>query len=213
MELNKSFDEILKSIEELFNKIGLPTEKIYRDSSNWDKLYDYSVEQTYHFLNSGLTKFVLDLDRENNFVVKIPFAGSYYGWKNECDDYRVNHCARELKDYEDLKDTEIGFLLVPTYFVGKVGELEIYIQPKVEPYSYDQHSASQESYQIAADMDYYECTADDEDTIAAFVESFGEEAEHILCLLDDFGVRDIHSGNFGYSDGKLLIFDYCGYQY
>ena len=213
MEFNKSFDEILKSVEELFDKIGLPTAKIYRGGSSWNKLYDYSEEQTYHFLNSGLTKFVLDLDRENNFVVKIPFAGTYHGWNDECSDYCVNHCARELEDYEDLKNTEIGFLLVPTYFVGEVGELEIYIQPKVEPYSYDQHSASKESYQIAADMDYYECTADDEDTIAAFVEKFGEEAEHILCLLDDFGVRDIHCGNFGYSDGKLLIFDYCGYQH
>ena len=213
MEFSKSFDEILKSVEELFNKISLPTVKIYRGDSNWNKLYDYSTEQTYYFLNIGLTKFVLDLDTENNFVIKIPFAGTYYSWNNEWNDYSVNHCARELEDYEHLKNTEIGFLLVPTYFVGKVGELEVYIQPKVEPYSYDQHSASEESYQIAEDMEYYECTAYDKDTIAAFIEEFGDETEHILSLLDDFGVRDIHSGNFGYSDGKLLIFDYCGYQY
>lgn len=213
MEFSKSFDQILKSVEELFDKIGLPTAKIYRGDSSWNKLYDYSEEQTYRFLNSGLTKFVLDLDGENDFVVKVPFAGVYNSYNNECSDYCVNHCARELEDYEDLKNTDIGFLLVPTYFVGKVGELEIYIQPKVEPYSYDQHSASEESYQIAADIEYCECTADDEDSIAAFVEAFGDEAEHILCLLDDMGIRDIHCGNFGYSNGKLLIFDYCGYQH
>ena len=94
MEFNKSCDEILKSVEELFDKIGLPTKKIYRGDSNWDKLYDYSEEQTYHLLNSGLTKFVLNLDRENNFVVKIPFAGVYYGYENEYEDYCRCHGRR-----------------------------------------------------------------------------------------------------------------------
>lgn len=211
MEFNKNFNEILNSVEELFNKIELPTVKIYRGDSNWNKLYDYFEEQTCHFLNSGLTKFVLDLDNKNNFIIKIPFAGTCYRGIDK-ESYCVNHCERELEYYNDFKNTEIGFLLVPTYFVGKVGELEIYIQPKVVPYSHSEHSASQHSYQIAADMEYYSCTADDDDAIAAFVENFNDEAEHILCKLDEFGIRDIHCGNFGYLNGKLLIFDYCGYH-
>lgn len=215
MEFSKSFDQILKSVENVFNKADVPTNKMYLGDDDWENLFDFCNNKRPNFLRSGLTKFVLDINEEDDFVIKIPFAGSYSFYRNQDEryqDYPVNHCKRELDDYNYLKDTEINFLFVPTYYVGKVGELEIYIQPKVEPYSYDQHSASEESYTIAADIEYCECTADDEDSIAAFVEAFGDEAEHILNQLDDMGVRDIHCGNFGYQDGRLVIFDYCGYH-
>lgn len=213
MEFNRSFDSILKSVERIFDKAEVPTTKMYRNSPNYDRLCDYCEGS----ISSGLTKFVFNLDECDNFVVKIPFSGIYRTWvsketDNRYEDACVNHCQRELEDYRDLKDSEIGFLLVPTYYVGKVNELEVYIQPKVETYSYSKHIPSKDAYRIASDMEYYECTADDEDTIAAFVEAFGDDADSILSKLDDYGVRDIHSGNFGYLDNKLMIFDYCGYH-
>ena len=71
---------------------------------------------------------------------------------------------------------------------------------------------SKKSYTIAQELDWYECIADDDEAAAAFVEAFGDDAKHILNLLDDMDVADIHCGNFGYLDGRLVIFDYCGYH-
>lgn len=219
MNFTKTFDEILSSVDKLFKEIDMIPQNFYQGEPEWNEFYNKLEDMDrLGTLHSGLTKFVLDLDPNDNFVIKMPFAGHYY---HHCvsdpderfQDYPVNHCQRELEDYNDLKDTDIGFLLVPTYFVGKVGEMEVYIQPKVEPYSYENHSASRQSYQVAESLEYFECTADDEDSIAAFIEAFGEEeGQHILSMLDDYGIRDIHTGNFGYQDGKLVIFDYCGYH-
>ena len=213
MEFNRSFEDILKSVERIFDKADVPTTKMYRSSPDYDKLCDYCEGS----IREGLTKFVFNLNECDNFVVKIPFSGIYSTWFSENDEdkyeeMRVNHCQRELEDYRDLKDSEIGFLLVPTYYVGKINELEIYIQPKVETYSYSKHTPSKDAYRVASELEYYECTADDEETIAAFVDAFGDDAQSILSMLDNYGVRDLHSGNFGYLDNELVIFDYCGYH-
>ena len=185
---------------------------IYKGSPEWDNLYDYCDNHGCP-VRSGLTKFVFNLNENDNFVVKIPFVGTYYYGTHSYEGYSVNHCEEELNVYESLKDTEIGFLLVPTVFIGKVKGLELYIQPKVEAFNYEKHSPSNKSYDDAEDLEWHECTADDDDAIASFVEYFGvEEAEHILNTLDDEGVRDIHCGNFGYLNKKLVLFDYSGYH-
>ena len=214
MDFTKSFSDILNIVEDIFNEAHIPTYKMYSGTSEWDKLHSFITSKGGLEIHSGLTKFVIELTADN-FVIKIPFSG--YTRRNGCgelenEDYSVNHCEREVELYNKLKDTEIGDLLVPTYFIGKVNELEVYIQPKVEPYDYFTHSPSEKSYNIANELDEYECTADDEDCVAAFVEYFGDQTEHILSMLDELGVRDVHSANFGYQNGGLVIFDYSGYH-
>ena len=214
MDFNRSFEEILKSVENIFIETNTPLCKIYGGSNEWNDFRAVVGTKRKEKIHYGLSKFVIDFSDNDNFVVKIPFAGVYTNFEEpNYEDFSVNHCKRELEDYLKLKDTEIGFLLAPTYFVGKVGELEVYIQPKVEPFRYENNSPSEQTYDIISDLDYYECTADDDDRVAAFVEAFGvEKGQRILGLLDEFGIRDIHTGNFGYQYNNLVIFDYCGYH-
>jgi hypothetical protein len=212
MEFNRSFEEIIKSVCDIFNEAKVDMKPIYHDSPEFDLLDEYCDTHNYSIRN-GLTKFVFNLDNNDNFVVKIPFAGTYYWADKEYENYGTNHCEEELNVYEYLKDSEIGSLLVPTVFIGKVNGLELYAQPKVEVFNYDKHSPSDKSYNTAEDLGWHECTADDDDVVASFVEYFGvDEAERILDYLDEEGIRDIHSGNFGYLNGALVLFDYCGYH-
>ena len=212
MEFTKTFNEMISMVENVFKITNTKIAPIYRGSPAWDGFKE-ECENNNIKIAFGLTKFVIYFD---DFVVKIPFRGDYHCWVEKEDDryydYTTNHCRLEVEDYESYCSTEIGFLLVPTVCIGKLNDLSIYAQPKCEPYSYDKHSPSEQDFEMVGDLDYFECTTDDDEAVAVFIKEFGDDASRILNLLDDFDIRDIHFGNIGYLNGKLVIFDFCGYH-
>ena len=210
MEFNVNCNEVISIVKNLFTNAQLGFKGVYKSSEEWDCFEDYCYDHEIQ-LCSGLSKFVI-VPSNTDYVIKIPFKGSYYHWDKEYSDI-ADHCDLEVKCYNDYANSELGYLFVPTQYVGCIDEIKIYVQPKVETYHYETHSASKHSYDQLEDFDYYECTADDEDAVAAFIEEFGENAAWVLDTLDEMEVKDIHCGNFGYLNGKLVLFDYCGYHH
>lgn len=214
MEFTKSFDEMISMVEKVFDLIGVDPTPMYYESPEWD-IFEEACDNNNIKIAHGLTKFVLFFD---DFVIKIPFKGNYSTWvSNDNEDrynpYSINHCEYEVDVYDALCSREIGFLLCPTVYIGQLGAVKLYAQPKCEPFTYDKHSPSEQSYNMTEEFDYYECTADDDDVVALFAEEFGYDAPNILDMLDEEGIRDVHQGNVGFLNGKLIIFDFCGYHY
>jgi len=164
----------------------------------------------------GMTKFVL-WENTKPYVLKIPFRGKMT-FKDQ------DYCRIELRNYFRAYETPIEDCFAWVDYLFEYHGCPIYIMEKVECdeertesrafSAYCSHSLSYLCGDISQEdmYDYFDDSNDRERMIGLLTEEWGEEkAENFLDFCSENNINDLHSGNFGYRNGMLVIIDYSGF--
>lgn len=215
-------DREIDEVRAIISKIILPycfgtDDDDFEDSVLNDQLKDVTDRE--FCLHHGVTKAVIEF-KDFPFVVKIPFDG----WWDidtfvpfEYASYKVsnNYCGADYD--ETLRFQQYGFSeFAPCMkMLGNWQERDIFVQEKILPYweGINSIKISQNSREKAEGTDWE--TPFSTNWIAAAIEIFGEKkwaAFNEWAQGEEF-IRDMHSGNYGFSiDGRPIIFDLSGYN-
>lgn len=125
-----------------------------------------------------------------------------------------NCFAREQYYYQEAEKEGVKDFLVPieTYYTNS--GIEYGVQKKVERPSFNsitKFSAEiEKSYNKIDDMIDI-CDIFNEEVFMFLIQYYGEDLTEEFCsFCYNFGIDDIHSGNYGYLNGAPMIFDYAG---
>ena len=170
-------------------------------------------------------------------AVIVPRINAKYVYK--IDRYRgddeIHYCENEAHVYQEAinRGIERAFCPVLKLFTLTHNEnhLDIYIAPycdidyKISHDCYEYHFkkyCEDRGYDInnltAAERDDIECSIDDyysgTDGVLEFAaEEWPDELfVPVSQLIESYGINDLHSGNWGYLNGCLVITDYAGYN-
>ena len=221
-------DFFLNIIRELFEKEEFLKEfKASRAHSSIS--YDYEeldIGQNFDIeAHSGATRLCLliDSDYGYDYVVKIPYI-----------DRAIDYCAREVEIYEKAKQLGIQEIFAECALLEVIViegiEFPIYLMEKVDGSYWDLDGMCFSYYK---EKIYDGDVSDDESIIAdqyakelyeeelfeeyelALAASYGEKHD-VLKTIRQFiyeeSINDLHSGNMGVVNGKVVLIDYAGYR-
>ena len=206
---------IVNAVEELFEKANIEPKKLYSGSPYVKKLKEFCYENEFSFA-TGASKMVFT-NLVEDYVIKIPFVGNYSSYADEYYSFGIeDHIQKEIDDFNRfIKGSLIEDLFIPNEYVGQVGAIKIYAQEKVDTYEEvgSSEPISDEVYTSAEDCCYWDVCGDSIEAVCIFYVEYGvEEGERILSELGNLEISDIHEGNLGYKNGRLVIFDYAGFM-
>lgn len=212
----KNFNEVKLQWEDKLNALcsrgflqffALRTEEVFNkwyDSINHDA--DEKIEGI--IFQMGASKLVL-LDDDNDWVLKIPFSDTVH-----------DHCKVEVTNYKNAVKEGVEEPFAACCFLTEYENAPCYIMEKVccdeDTVTSDLYNRSREK--LSDKMD--------EEEICDYLNSIDAEyiymellpayySEKFLQRLHDFiwryGIEDLHTGNLGYRDDKLVFIDYSGY--
>lgn len=174
---------------------------------------------------SGATKVCIVADGLD-WVIKFSFIRETHPHYVETESTE-NYCEREARYFQIAQKRHLDKYLAATYEVGEIAGVKMFLQERAEPdtdkidmicqtyiednslnfgidrESYDSDEAFQEAVSDSASW------MEEEDRICAIV----GECDELIDFIDEFEINDLHSGNWGTtSDGRIVIFDYSGYN-
>ena len=161
-------------------------------------------------LNWGTVKYCISGEVFPNYVVKFCLGG-------------FDYCEREYTNYLAAIERKLGRFFPYTDFLGKFNGVSYYIQEKAYV---DSERVSDIWYGSVSEDEYWESTYSDEDEeyvseriwdyISDLEDSerieilFGDDA--LIDFIDEYCINDLHEGNYGYIDDRLVIIDFSGYS-
>ena len=144
----------------------------------------------------GATKIVIMFAEIPNKVIKIPFQGYYHN--NELILFNIDYCALEQSLYADCIDKYKKYM-VPVEYLGKINDISIYAQEKIEMI-YDDEEA--EDIVSIKDSEWYYYA----------IELYGQaEVDAFLIYCRSLSIFDLREGNIGYLNEKPVLIDYGGF--
>lgn len=182
---------------------------------------------------AGVSKMVI-IPEESDFVIKIPFDGQYdyecheeddsiecktwypfihAGWKFHTSDW--DYCDAEVAIYEKAATYKIEEFFLENIQVEEILGRPIYIQKKAVSINEGGNSGKEASPE--AKENYCYCRPEyeymDRDWVEAAIDYYGlDDVIKLKNFIDEYQLRDFHSGNLGYtSNGKPVIIDYAGW--
>lgn len=190
-----------------------------------DNFYDWRCEYKDYLNENGLvlhcgeTKACIFSKKVSDWVIKVGFVGI-----NEEGKRTTDFCAIEGKNYQDAISEGLEEFFAASYELCALtppekydfyGNITFFIQEWAEPDEYKTSSTCERymkdntEYDEDRDDDYYEY--DDFDRLESLFDGH-EKLSELFDFIHDWGINDLHSGNFGYTaDGKVKIIDYSGY--
>lgn len=193
--------------------------------------YDFKYDYNY-----GISKLVLTPIGEN-FVIKIPFTGSYEdsyydydedGYEEVMPEYTPfewgstdrhqywDYCMGEMLNYRKAKAQGADELFCKTSLLGFVNCYPIYIQQRAIPYTeaewnpelYPNERTSKTKDLCRKNHLCYFNTIWQTDVLSYY----GEKKFKKFFNFIDGNINDLHDGNLGYIGEKPVIFDYSGFE-
>ena len=166
-----------------------------------EDLYDYDIFSEKFLIFNGLTKIVLiPKDRTEKYVLKIPFSG------------RKDYCKIESDYYKEAEEAGIEYMFAPEEeFNQNIIKYPIYIQLRVET---DPFFFKKSSYRSEISKDNYDSMMEMgccEELIEQMALTYSEEDIEAFCsFVSENYINDIHEENYGYFEGRPVVFDYSG---
>ncbi len=185
-----------------------------------DNAVEYAEKNHIRFA-CGASKIVI-IDEESDWVTKISFDCS----AELDDDMELDYCKRELYNYKAACEKGLDKFFAEIHKVGEVNGIDVYLQEKVRVDEGVEEEVDEifRQYVYAGDENYYD-EFEDEDERRAILEDgvsdmdAGEKIEAIfgfneelINFVEDYDINDLHSGNYGYRGGELVIIDFSGYN-
>ena len=211
-------------------------QKIMENFTYWDGFTEEDVDGFFYCINApiydyftGASKLVLLPEEESDFVVKIPFTGTFdfgeyedfYG-AEEPDGW--NYCRAEQEIHEAAKKHHFEELFLPLEKVNEIEDYPVYIQPRAIPYSQEKNSSeycSKESYnkikiERGKNQEIGKCNVNCFPinwiaSVMDFFEGSIERLNEFFKFLDAW-CDDLHDSNIGYYKGKPCLIDYGGFN-
>lgn len=180
----------------------------------WDDKFNFNWEY-------GATKLVI-IPENNDYVIKIPFNAEYDEYDKEYHEYSQNYCETEISLYNKiLFETNPLFaqFFLPLTPVKEFKDWEVYIQPKCQAYNNTAEVEKNKSYSKGSmekvkSKKLNQYIALPVDWLAAVTEVLKDVrlVKEFINVLEEYDITyDLHQGNFGYCNGKPVIFDYGGF--
>jgi hypothetical protein len=150
----------------------------------------------------GATKAVIHISDEPT-LVKIGFS-----------DFKINHAEREANIYAEACVNEVSQFFVPCHKLGKIYGHPIYEMVYVDA---DEELVTSDMWQKCSSEMSDEEISDAIDDDDCYIENlfpfyYSEEEMSKLCdFLCELEINDLHSGNIGYLNGRIVLIDYSGY--
>lgn len=196
--------------------IANPTEDVWLNEMNGEMCDIYDCECTFY---CGATKGVI-INANFNFVIKIPFKTYHH----------TNYCAIEYRNYCVAEKEQLDKMFAWTDYVGRWNGLTIYAQEWVDC---DEDEVSDEAYGSAYQNwkensgEYEDCENEDEaqeyfsdmwygtdgydkisDKIWSDWKSLAHQFEQFIYSNN---CNDLHTGNWGFRNDKIVCVDYSGF--
>ncbi len=187
--------------------------------------------------HTGASKVVIVLE---DCVLKTSYSG--VSWYNEetCDDEMtddfVDYAKMEFQLYQAAKDLDISYFFAETEEVApavyKQEKIDLSVKEyierdKVMPIGYQYHSVYGQQqippqFVLNCEGLHSYCRHNDlkdligrikPDVLGYFLAAYSkEELENLQVFLKEYDINDIRAGNCGWINGKLKIFDFCGFK-
>ena len=156
----------------------------------------------------GATKLVIISSEADNWVFKIPF-----------NDYKSNYCQLEADIYEMAVKENIGEFFAPCYFLENYDDVRIYVMERAEMaygrlYSdlYERLSSEGRSDEEAEEiLEEVEDCNEYVEWLFPYYTNY-EKFDALINFLESAHVNDLHSGNIGYINDRVVLIDYSGFH-
>lgn len=215
-----------KTIKNVLNEFGFPNlysmykwdvgdwfREVLSDSKNaWTSDTDGVVlesEEVIVRIEHGATKLVIMSSEANNWVFKIPFKSCKY-----------NYCQIEADIYEMACAENINEFFAPCYFLEKYDDVDIYVMMRADT-SYNELYSDlygRLSDEGRSDEEVEDIMVEVEEDESGYVEWLFpyymnyDKFETFTDFLENANINDLHSGNIGYINGRIVLIDYSGYR-
>ena len=197
-EVSGSFDEFIQS--------GKKNDFYQFIKNETDDYHDFVVvvdgaEVTVSVM-SGATKAVFAVEGMDT-VAKIGFQN-----------FKVDHAAREAQIYQEACGAHLEQFFVPCKKIGEISNLEVF---EMELVDVGEELVTSDMWRKCSGSMSNEEIVDVIDEDCGFVESLfpfyysNEEMTRLYEFISELEINDLHSGNIGYENGRIVIIDYSGY--
>lgn len=197
-EVSSSFDKFVQS--------GKKSDLLRFIDNEADEWHDFVVavdgaEVTVSIM-FGATKAVFAVEGMDT-VAKIGFQN-----------FKVDHAAREAQIYQEARAMDLEQFFVPCKKIGEISSLEVFEMELVEV---GEDLVTSDMWQKCSGSMSDEEIVDVIDNDYGFVEALfpfyysDEEMTRLFDFISELEINDLHSGNIGYEDGRIVIIDYSGY--
>lgn len=151
---------------------------------------------------SGATKAVFAVEGMDT-VAKIGFQN-----------FKVDHAAREAQIYQEACGAHLEQFFVPCKKIGEISKLEVF---EMELVDVGEELVTSDMWRKCSDSMSSEEIVNVIDEDCGFIESLfpfyysNEEMTQLYEFISELEINDLHSGNIGYENGRIVIIDYSGY--
>lgn len=190
----------------LLQHYGTIIDEILDNDDDRDALELVDYEENYQCTNgvwlcSGATRCAI-IDDSCDWIVKFDLDGNH-------EDY----CEREARIYREAKNYDVQDMLVPCIDLGFWhGRWHLYAYKRVEDRFCGIGVFSDEESKIANKYSSSPLGEKSKSVTIGLLRDWGSEMmERLNELCINWRINDLHSGNVGYLDNKLVIIDYAGY--
>lgn len=169
---------------------------------------DYDEPEFY--VKFGESKGVVFLKESTDWVVKAPIPGLQ------------DHCRMEAENWIRAKREGVAYAFAPCFYYGRFHGTPIYIQRSIQT---DGDETSHRLYlRVSAEKPIGEEEDDDDYITRIFKEIDGNlqdsdrlsvligEDQRLFDFVNKYQINDLHEGNFGFLNGKIVVFDYSGFH-
>lgn len=211
-DIKTQFDAIYETLlPSGFDKF-MSDPKDYGQFREWrDTFYENDLESKLEIdLAGGCTRFVL-VPRSGNYVFKIQYDF----------DKDIDYCANEAAVYVAAEQEGVADFFAWTACIGVYGATPVYAMEKVDV---DEDRNCEDSYFYHCEQWKEENGCDDDDEvdpgdyddhdgmIEYAIAHNGDLMRKAVKLIDNIGINDLHSGNWGYRGDVFVLVDYGGYR-
>lgn len=194
--------------DNIFSMIRDAFDFSFKDRSVCDAFHELDLYSRGFEYENGASKYCIMHDDFGDFVVK--FTTEKFDW-----------CEREYTNYLAAVERGLGEFFPFTDFLGYYNGVSFFIQERADC---DEDGVSSIWYSALREDYVTEEEDENEDIISEkiwdMIDELEDEQRAMYCFgnkialfdfLDEFCINDLHQGNFGYVDGKLVIIDFSGY--
>lgn len=181
---------------------------------------------------NGCTKVVVFCDTLEDYVIKIPFLGTFNSFDGKRRYYenagvfKWNYCALEEQIYEKACAVGLGDMFCGTMFSCNIDGYPIYVAEKsgltLDDTEFVCSSSDGSSWALdksssivteSGSIEPYPLAGLDKNTAGRFYDCYGDDrAEALIDFLLENGVNDCHDGNVAYVGDEIKLIDYSSFD-
>lgn len=174
-------------------------------TENW--FCEKCMEQFGFSAFGGASKACILHDDLPNWVIKVGYI----------EKVKLDYAKLEYENYCLAEQAGLGYYFPKTIYLGDFNGRPFYLQEMAEC---DENQVSSDWYERLRDQ-YEEAGQEyDNDTLWCTIDCMDDDEKAYLCFHDpklvdfltDHRIGDLHEGNFGYIDGRMVIVDFSGWR-